>query len=80
MYIYGQGVWCSWKPASVRCIHCLPQPNDTLAVWRLDRLRRSMPHLEGLVEELLGRGIGFRSLLDGAIDMTTATGELMFNI
>ena len=34
-----------------------------LVVWRLDRLGRSMPHLVALVEELLGKGIGFRSLL-----------------
>ena len=33
-----------------------------------------------LVEELPGQGIGFRSLQDGAIDTTTASGELMFNI
>ena len=39
-----------------------------------------MPHLVVLVEELIGRGIGFRSLQDGAIDTTTASGELMFNI
>ena len=39
-----------------------------------------MPHLVALVEELLGKGIGFRSLSDGAIDTTTASGELMFNI
>ena len=39
-----------------------------------------MPHLVNLVEDLLGRGIGFRSLQDGAIDTTTASGELMFNI
>ena len=39
-----------------------------------------MPHLVALVEELLGKGIGFRSLQDGAIDTTTASGELMFNI
>ena len=39
-----------------------------------------MPHLVSLVQELLGKGIGFRSLLDGAIDTTTASGELMFNI
>ena len=45
-------------------------------VRRLDRLGRSMPHLVGLV----GRGIGFRSLQDGAINTTTACGELMFNI
>ena len=43
-------------------------------------LGRSMPHLVGLVEELLGKGIDFRSLQDGAIDTTTASGELMFNI
>ena len=56
------------------------EPGDTLVVWRLDRLGRSMPHLVSLVEELLGKGIGFRSLRDGAIDTTTASGELMFNI
>ena len=39
-----------------------------------------MPHLVGLVEDLLGKGIGFWSLQDGAIDTTTASGELMFNI
>ena len=39
-----------------------------------------MPRLVGLVEGLLGKGIGFRSLQDGAIDTTTASGELMFNI
>ena len=32
------------------------------------------------MEELLGKGIDFRSLQDGAIDTTTASGELMFNI
>ena len=61
------------------CVKAL-EPGDTLVVWRLDRLGRSMPHLMGLVEELLGKGIGFRSLLDGAIDTTTASGELMFHI
>ena len=49
-------------------------------VWHLDRLGRSTPHLVSLVEELLGKGIGFRSLQDGAIDTTTASDELMFNI
>ena len=67
------------RPALDACVGAL-KPGDTLVVWRLDRLGRSMPHLVGLVEELLGKGIGFRSLLDGAIDTTTASGELMFNI
>ena len=61
---------------------CLPQlkKGDTLLVWRLDRLGRSMAHLVNLVEELRQRGIGFRSICDGAIDTTTASGELVFNI
>ena len=67
------------RPRLDNCLAAL-QPGDTLVVWRLDRLGRSMPHLVGLVEELLGKGVGFRSLQDGAIDTTTASGELMFNI
>ena len=67
------------RPGLDACVAAL-EPGDTLVVWRLDRLGRSMPHLVGLVEELLGQGIGFRSLQDGAIDTTTASGELMFNI
>ena len=39
-----------------------------------------MPNLVELVAELLGGGTGFRSLQDGAIDTTTVSGELMFNI
>ena len=53
---------------------------DTLLVWRLDRLGRSMPHLVGLVEELLHRGVGLRSLQDGHIDTTNAAGEIMFHV
>ncbi len=39
-----------------------------------------MAHLVSLVEELRQKDIGFRSLCDGAIDTTTASGELVFNI
>ena len=56
------------------------QAGDLLLVWRLDRLGRSMVHLVTLVEELQDRGIGFRSICDGAIDTTTASGELVFNV
>ena len=55
-------------------------PGDTLLVWRLDRLGRSMSHLVLLIEALINRGIGFKSICDGAIDTTTASGELIFNI
>ena len=67
------------RPGLDACLAAL-SPGDTLMVWRLDRLGRSMSHLVTLVEDLLKKGIGFRSLCDGAIDTTTASGELMFNI
>jgi DNA invertase Pin-like site-specific DNA recombinase len=52
---------------------------DTIVVWRLDRLGRSMPDLVATVDALRERGVGFRSLTEG-IDTTTATGKLVFNI
>ncbi len=55
------------------------RPGDTLVVWKLDRLARSMKQLIGTVEELKEREIGFRSLTE-AIDTTTAAGELFFHI
>ena len=39
-----------------------------------------MAHLVTLIEGLLQRQVGFRSLSDGAIDTTTASGELVFHI
>jgi DNA invertase Pin-like site-specific DNA recombinase len=67
------------RPGLDACIAAL-QAGDTLLVWRLDRLGRTMSHLVILVEQLLEQKIGFKSLCDGAIDTTTASGELMFNI
>jgi len=52
---------------------------DTLVVWRLDRLGRSLPHLIATVEDLVARGIGFQSLQE-AIDTTTSGGRLVFQI
>ena len=52
----------------------------TLLAWRLGRLGRSMVYLVNLVQSLFERQIGFKSLCDGAIDTTTASGELIFNI
>lgn len=53
---------------------------DTLVVWRLDRLGRSLSHLVELVSGLKIAGVGFRSVCDGAIDTTSASGELVFHI
>lgn len=52
---------------------------DTLVVWRLDRLGRSMKHLIEVVEGLEARGIGFRSVKE-SIDTTTPAGKLVFHI
>jgi DNA invertase Pin-like site-specific DNA recombinase len=52
---------------------------DTLVVWRLDRLGRSLTHLIATVTELQERGVGFKSLTEN-IDTTTSGGRLVFNI
>ncbi|WP_246239898.1 recombinase family protein [Pseudoalteromonas caenipelagi] len=57
-----------------QCLDVL-EPGDTLIVWRLDRLGRSMSHLINLIESLIERNIGFKSIQDGAIDTTTASSE-----
>ncbi len=69
----------SERPGLTRCMDSL-QHGDVLVVWRLDRLGRSMSHLVSVIETLRSQSIGFRSLCDGAIDTTTASGELIFNI
>src|SRR5229473_92087 len=67
------------RPGLEACLQALA-PGDTLLVWRLDRLGRSMTHLVTVIEALLRRQVGFRSLCDGALDTTTASGELVFHI
>src|SRR3954452_10540769 len=52
---------------------------DTLVVWRLDRLGRSLRHLIDTVTGLQERGIGLKSLQE-SIDTTTSGGRLVFNI
>jgi DNA invertase Pin-like site-specific DNA recombinase len=52
---------------------------DTLVVWRLDRLGRSLPHLIETVSQLQQQGIGFRSLQE-QIDTTTSGGKLVFHV
>jgi len=52
---------------------------DTLVVWRLDRLGRSLPHLIETVRRLQEQGVGFRSLQE-QIDTTTSGGKLVFHV
>jgi DNA invertase Pin-like site-specific DNA recombinase len=51
---------------------------DTVVVWRLDRLGRSLRNLIDLVGELEQRGVGLRSLTE-QIDTTTPNGKLIFH-
>ena len=66
------------RPGLMKCLET--QSGDTLVVWRLDRLGRSMRHLVTLIEDLRDNQIKFKSICDGAIDTTTASGDLIFNI
>jgi len=52
---------------------------DTLVVWKLDRLGRSLKHLIETVNQLHERGIGFASLQEN-IDTTTSGGKLIFHV
>jgi DNA invertase Pin-like site-specific DNA recombinase len=52
---------------------------DTLVVWRLDRLGRSLRHLIDVVADLSARGVGFRSVTE-SIDTTTSGGRLIFHV
>ena len=67
------------KPGLDRCLREL-KPGDMLLVRRLDRLGRPVRHLVDLVEELGQRKACFKSICDGAIDTTTASGGLIFHI
>jgi len=52
---------------------------DTLVVWRLDRLGRSLPHLIEAIRDLKARGVGFKSVQEN-IDTTTPGGRLVFHV
>ncbi|TXH13984.1 MAG: recombinase family protein, partial [Gammaproteobacteria bacterium] len=52
---------------------------DTLVVWKLDRLGRSVKHLVELVATMEARGINFRSLTDN-IDTGTPAGRFFFHV
>ena len=53
---------------------------NVVAVWKLDRLGRSLQHLLGLLDELTSINVQFVSLRDTGIDTTSATGRLLFQV
>ena len=66
------------RPKLEQCLEYLRE-GDTLVVWRLDRLARTLKHLIETVADLEQRGIGFRSLHE-SIDTTTLAGRLTFHV
>lgn len=55
------------------------RPGDTLVIWKLDRLGRTVKGLVDLVGELQTKGIQFRSITDG-IDTSTPAGRFFFHV
>lgn len=66
------------RPGLKKVLRTLSE-GDTLVVWKLDRLGRSMRHLVVLVEELREKGVNFRSLTD-SIDTSTPMGRFFFHV
>jgi DNA invertase Pin-like site-specific DNA recombinase len=53
---------------------------DIIAVWKLDRLGRSLQHLLGVLDEQMRLGVQFVSLRDSGIDTTSASGRLLLHL
>jgi DNA invertase Pin-like site-specific DNA recombinase len=66
------------RPALSRCLKVL-EDGDTLTVWKLDRLARSLRDLIAMLDDLNSRGIRFRSLTE-EINTSTPGGKLVFLI
>lgn len=67
------------RPELRSCLDFL-RAGDTLIVWKLDRLGRSLGHLIAVVEDLARRRIGFRCTTQTFIDTTTPAGRMVFQI
>lgn len=66
------------RPGLAQALAAL-RPGDTLVVWKLDRLGRSLPHLIEVLDRVGKAGAGFLSLSE-AIATTTAGGRLVFHL
>lgn len=82
------GCWRTFTDVSSGSLASRPQldllldhlrPGDTLVVWRLDRLGRSVRNLIDLVQALEERGVHFKSLQDH-MDTSSPGGKLVFHI
>ena len=53
---------------------------DVVAVWKLDRLGRSVRNVLALLDTLTSYGVGFASIRDAGLDTTSASGRLLLQI
>jgi DNA invertase Pin-like site-specific DNA recombinase len=67
------------RPQWQECLADL-RPGDTLIIWKIDRLGRSLRDLIDIVTTLQQREVGVRSLTNGIVDTTTAHGKLVFGM
>jgi len=69
------------RPGLENCLKAL-RKDDTLVVWKLDRLGRNLKHLITTIDDLNQRGVGFKVLIGEGIniDTTTAAGKMIFSI
>jgi len=66
------------RPGLKACLEYLKH-GDTLIVWKLDRLGRSLANLLTIITDLKDRGVAFRSLTE-QMDTSTPHGELLFSL
>src|SRR5687767_13618719 len=66
------------RPELTACLRAT-RKGDSLVVWKLDRLARSLKDLVEIIHDLQQRGVGFRSLTE-SIDTTSSGGRLVFHI
>ncbi|HBD3306814.1 TPA: recombinase family protein, partial [Escherichia coli] len=66
------------RPGIQAALH-FARPGDTLVIWRLDRLSRSLKDLIEMVKHLESKGIGLKSLQE-SIDTTSSSGMLIFHL
>ena len=72
------GKWDAQRPELDKVLNYVRE-GDTLVVWKLDRLGRSLPHLIRTVNQLKEKNVELKSLKEN-IDTSSATGKLMFHI
>ncbi|MDC0535455.1 recombinase family protein [Francisellaceae bacterium] len=70
------------RPGLQSCLKALRASEDTLVVWKLDRLGRDLRHLVNIVHDLSDKNIGLKVLTGhgAAIDTTTPAGKMIFGV